>query len=72
MINPMLTSGMAKAHREDLLREAYHERLATEALAARDPDHDTYRLPLVMRPLVTSAHAFLHVAGQAAPIERRQ
>jgi hypothetical protein len=39
MMNPF-TSDVAKAHREDLLQEAHRERLAAEALAARDPDHE--------------------------------
>jgi hypothetical protein len=36
----LFTSDMAKTHREELLREAHRERLAAEALAARDPDHE--------------------------------
>jgi hypothetical protein len=40
MMNPWPTSDVAKAHREDLLHEAHRERLAAEALAARDPDHE--------------------------------
>lgn len=67
MNNPMFTSAVAKAHREDLLREAHRERQVTEALA-RDSGDAADRQRLLTR-LVATAQPFLRVAGKAAPAE---
>jgi hypothetical protein len=70
MMHPMLTSDVAKAQREQLLREAHREQLAAEVLAAHDPREAMDCRRLVTR-LVASAHALLRVHGEAVPAERR-
>ena len=67
MMNPMITSEVAKAHREQLRREAFRERRVTEALAC-DAREAMDRPRLVTR-LVVAAHAFLRVQGETAPAE---
>ena len=69
MMHPMLTSEVAKAQREQLLREAQREQLAAEVLA-HDPLQEADRPRLVTR-VVAAAHAFLRVHGEAAPAEGR-
>ena len=69
-MNPMITVEVAKAHRADLLREAHHERLAAEAMAARDP-REAMNQPWLVTRLVAAAHVFLRVTGKAAPVEGR-
>jgi hypothetical protein len=66
MMHPLLTSEMAKAHREDLLREAQREQLAAEVLA-----HDPRQAAADRPRLVASAQAFLRVHGAAVPAEGR-
>ncbi len=69
MMNPMLTSEVAKAHRQQLLLEAHREQLAAEALA-QDPHQEVDRPRLVTR-WVASAHALLRVHGEAVPATGR-
>ena len=69
MMHPMLTSEVAKAQREQLLREAHREQLAAEALA-HDPHQEADR-PRLMTRWVASAHALLRVHGETAPAEGR-
>jgi hypothetical protein len=68
MMNP-LTVDVAKAHRQQLLREAQREQLAAEVLA-HDPRQEADRPRLVTR-WVASAQAFLRVHGEAAPATGR-
>jgi hypothetical protein len=65
MMNPMLTADVAKAHRQQLLREAHREQLAAEVLA-HDPRQEADRPRLVTR-WVASAQERLRVHGEAAP-----
>jgi hypothetical protein len=67
MMHPMLTADVAKAHRQQLLREAQREQLAAEALA-RDPRQEADR-PRPETRWVASAPACVH--GQAVPAEGR-
>ncbi|HEX9069951.1 MAG TPA: hypothetical protein VF807_14350 [Ktedonobacterales bacterium] len=69
MMHPMLTADMAKAYREQLLREARREQLAA-AVLARDPRQDADRPRSVTR-VVALAHACLRLHGEAVPAERR-
>jgi hypothetical protein len=70
MMHPMLTSDMAKAHREQLLREAQREQLAAEVLG-QDPRQEAADRPRLVTWLVTTAQAFLGVHGAAVPAEGR-
>jgi len=69
MMHPMLTADVAKAQRQQLLREAHREQLAAEVLAP-DPRQEADRPRLVTR-WVASAHACLRLHGEAVPAEGR-
>jgi hypothetical protein len=69
MMHPMLTSDVAKAQREQLLREAHRAQLAA-AVLARDPRQEANRPRLVAR-VVASVHACLRLQGEAVPAEGR-
>jgi hypothetical protein len=69
MMHPLLTSEVAKAHREHLLREAQREQLAAEVLAP-DPRQEADRPRLVAR-VVASAQACLRLHGEATPATGR-
>jgi hypothetical protein len=69
MMNP-LTVDVAKAHRQQLLREAQREQLAAEVLA-HDPRQEAQERPRLVARLVATAQAFLRVHGEAVPATGR-